>query len=917
MQSSISGNIANLIATSTKNVAKQVLVHSGLKIKSPLKKDVFQKEAKEKKEKSSIKNKPDLKLSKYGTKPVQKDLTENSFLNSNHVTLEYNSQEILFEGNKEIENDGQIERTKSIELPPITDTDMQNEEFQNYGQIERTESIELPPITDTDMQNEEFQNYGQIERTESIELPPITDTDMQNEEFQNYNRLNTIDEFYPQIMYESYTALANIDFSDDPIQDFNKLAQLCYIPNLIQPNLSQYDINAIKNKVSKLIKTDKTYTFDEYGEKVVYCRLENSPEEESIGSNGGFWLYNDQKHKLLWVKQCGEQSKAEVVASKLYAEAKIPSAVMKLAYLDGKESVLSQFIPNLEHIDMQNIEQKKELYDGFGMDVLLANWDAVISNNAQVSSNCTYRIDFGGCFNFRAQAINGLSPLKFTCFPHAIQTLINPEYNEESSEAYSGMTYNDLAYSLQRVVNINDSTICNLLDSENMCYLKPITLKRKKFLNLILNEIKNKQYNNKLVDVDSINMIISDVLYSSIKNAETLEELHDIDNALYNIDDKTDKEYLLNSLAEKFESLKTQNLLFQSQSVSEEEVRAIVVNNNYGNSLEYINETEQLIINNYEEKAPELIALLKQKLTDDDIKLMTKVLNICNGKYIGIFTTDDKTFQDFIMFFKALNLFNDLQDNFDKINGSQWGAIVNTFVNRANIQEMKSICEYKLSSRDINDILTSKKNFSYKKEDSTIEEEEEHINNLTQFISKQIIPEDMTVYRGEDFGFLESIKLSSINGLVEELLTYNFIDNDEINKSLGELLKKFTLTNPYDFDYNINDVLSGYVLEAVQKRFLSTSLNNGFKEAIKWEIKVPAGTQAAYLESVNIPQDRNYDPLLSNGYKNYHHENELLVQRNSTILIENMYFAEYIEPMCDENDVPIYGYWRLQGKLMN
>ena len=863
MQSSISGNIANLIATSTKNVAKQVLVHSGLKIKSPLKKDVFQKEAKEKKEKSSIKNKPDLKLSKYGTKPVQKDLTENSFLNSNHVTLEYNSQEILFEGNKEIENDGQIERTKSIELPPITDTDMQNEEFQNY------------------------------------------------------NRLNTIDEFYPQIMYESYTALANIDFSDDPIQDFNKLAQLCYIPNLIQPNLSQYDINAIKNKVSKLIKTDKTYTFDEYGEKVVYCRLENSPEEESIGSNGGFWLYNDQKHKLLWVKQCGEQSKAEVVASKLYAEAKIPSAVMKLAYLDGKESVLSQFIPNLEHIDMQNIEQKKELYDGFGMDVLLANWDAVISNNAQVSSNCTYRIDFGGCFNFRAQAINGLSPLKFTCFPHAIQTLINPEYNEESSEAYSGMTYNDLAYSLQRVVNINDSTICNLLDSENMCYLKPITLKRKKFLNLILNEIKNKQYNNKLVDVDSINMIISDVLYSSIKNAETLEELHDIDNALYNIDDKTDKEYLLNSLAEKFESLKTQNLLFQSQSVSEEEVRAIVVNNNYGNSLEYINETEQLIINNYEEKAPELIALLKQKLTDDDIKLMTKVLNICNGKYIGIFTTDDKTFQDFIMFFKALNLFNDLQDNFDKINGSQWGAIVNTFVNRANIQEMKSICEYKLSSRDINDILTSKKNFSYKKEDSTIEEEEEHINNLTQFISKQIIPEDMTVYRGEDFGFLESIKLSSINGLVEELLTYNFIDNDEINKSLGELLKKFTLTNPYDFDYNINDVLSGYVLEAVQKRFLSTSLNNGFKEAIKWEIKVPAGTQAAYLESVNIPQDRNYDPLLSNGYKNYHHENELLVQRNSTILIENMYFAEYIEPMCDENDVPIYGYWRLQGKLMN
>ncbi|UKI40457.1 MAG: hypothetical protein L6V95_09705 [Candidatus Melainabacteria bacterium] len=215
-------------------------------------------------------------------------------MNSNHVTLEYNSQEILFEGNKEIENDGQIERTESIELPPVMDVDMKYEEFQNYGQIERTESIELPPITDTDMQNEEFQNYGQIERTESIELPPvmdvdmkyeefqnygqiertesielppITDTDMQNEEFQNDNRLNTIDEFYPQIMYESYTALANIDFSDDPIQDFNKLAQLCYIPNLIQPNLSQYDINAIKNKVSKLIKTDKTYTFDEYGEK--------------------------------------------------------------------------------------------------------------------------------------------------------------------------------------------------------------------------------------------------------------------------------------------------------------------------------------------------------------------------------------------------------------------------------------------------------------------------------------------------------------------------------------------------------------------------------------------------------------------------------------------------------------------------
>ena len=77
--------------------------------------------------------------------------------------------------------------------------------------------------------------------------------------------------------------------------------------------------------------------------------------------------------------------------------------------------------------------------------------------------------------------------------------------------------------------------------------------------------------------------------------------------------------------------------------------------------------------------------------------------------------------------------------------------------------------------------------------------------------------------------------------------------------------------------------------EIKQERFMSTTLtpdiaqswahgmmgNNSTYGAIRWDISAPAGTKAAFCEDFNIP---------------YGKENEVLVQRNSSLKITNARF---------------------------
>lgn len=595
------------------------------------------------------------------------------------------------------------------------------------------------------------------------------------------------------------------------------------------------------------------------------------PKMEYKGSNGGYFVYNPDTHDLCWFKAGSEQSKAEAIASQLYSLANVPSAEMQLCSKDnGNACILSRYL-FLDKVP-QTFDEKKKLNQGFGMDVLLANWDAVTSHNAQISEmdNEVYRIDFGAAFDFGGAG--GHNPQKFHSIPTEISSLLNPQYKcpngGSNAEMYSALTREDLISSLKSICQVDDHEMAKVLQTSYLKRYTNILLQRKASMKEMLDLIVVTPMQNGETLFQYLSNITNKVIMNHITNAKTLSHISEL-KLIIDADVKDEK--VKSDMLDKIEKRRTQIEASQqhtSKHITKDNLQNLLTNSIYtkNTSGNYVIDSNKQEYKDYMKAieqhcgvySKQVKSYLSSSIDDAMLDNMLNMLNYDNGKFIDIFTEDIKSF---VIFYNAVK---QSIKNINILSSAQWEALVNSFINPANKDEIKSVISYKsMNYKDINEALTAQKTEGTPpKEDIQIT-----IDNLTSYIQTQEVPQDMVVYRGEGYQVLNSA------GDV----TVQFSDGSSATKPLGDLLQD-AVSYPENRRNELINQLLDMNLVATQERFMSTSAgkNTSFCGNVEWELTVPAGSHALYAELANLDDD------------NHQGEIEFLLQRDSQIVFNTI-----------------------------
>lgn len=620
---------------------------------------------------------------------------------------------------------------------------------------------------------------------------------------------------------------------------------------------------AISKKILELKASHQTTTknFNIDGKNSTFTIYKGS----QAGSNKGGYVVNNSTGELFYSKLGStSQSQTEVLASKLYKAAGIDVPELTL-YTDEKGSIglLSKFIPELSPVSAP----QKDLAKGFGMDALLANWDAVCSNNAVTDGSAIYRIDVGGTFDFRAQG----GKKAYTSIVDEVTTLIDPKYNQVSSNLFSSMTREDLIDSLQRVADLSDDDIIKILQEQGMTKYQDVLLKRKQFMVDLLNEVKKMPDDGS--DMLTLLTKAKNKTYeTSISRATSIKDLADIQTSISKVADADQKKVLQQLLDAKKAEVNAATFVPISGEVDEAAfenllMNAGVIKDSWGNYIFKISqEYQDAIVDKYgPSTGSKIINKMQTALTKTDIDKMRQFMNVADGKYAGYFAND---MMELLAFYQVISQGSVLQ-HIDEITPGQWDAIINTTKYKVPVDTLESLVSYKATSGYINPALTSMKNDPSYIPPADIKAQ---IDSITQYIDSQSTSQPMKVYRGEGYEVLDSVE---ING-----------------KKLSSLMMEAELSYDQQKIDNLIDMIEQGNYVAYQERFMSTSLlkKHAFKNTeIAWELDVPAGSKGVFLEGCNISGS------LSN-------ECEYLLQRGCKILIKEMEYKN--------------GQWYIKGSII-
>lgn len=256
-------------------------------------------------------------------------------------------------------------------------------------------------------------------------------------------------------------------------------------------------------------------------------------------------------------------------------------------------------------------------------------------------------------------------------------------------------------------------------------------------------------------------------------------------------------------------------------------------------------------------------------LDSQDYKNIAKLMNKCDGKYRKLwestFVIDNGRNIDKLAAFEKLVRDHGTLDFYLNLDDRTWAVIVENICQK-HVKAVDAIHNYKSSSNPINLSLDNGK--AYNKEIA------DYINNMTDYLNTQTINKNIKLFRGEQYkGSLDLIRLP--NGM-------------PVGQAMENLIKKGA--SQKEIDAFVNKYLIGTKVE--QNRFMSTAINEKFCEdwakentmapggpnpngAIVWKIDVPGETKGAFVEDFNTF---------------YKEEYEVLLQRNSILVITGAYF---------------------------
>ncbi len=612
------------------------------------------------------------------------------------------------------------------------------------------------------------------------------------------------------------------------------------------------------------------------------------------GSNSGYYVKNTNTGELFYVKYASKtgkggvtQSQAEVLSSKLYKLAGID--VPELSLVDGpngQKAILSKFIPDLQGVNKAN----PLVHEGFGMDALLANWDVVGLgyDNTVTNGSKVFRIDVGGTLDFRAQG----AKKPFGSVVDELSSLIDPNINPQSAKVFASMTPSEMISSIKKVTSISDDEIIKLLKSEGMEKYTDAILKRKAYLQEFV-DIADQMPNAKNMSLlQFAKTVKNETTKATIEKANTQVELALIQESIDSVQEPQLKQSLQKLLDDKSLSIK-QNAVKLYKPISEKDFLALMKKSGLKKGIQgnyYINVTsdfEKKILDTYGASlGNDILSIIKKPILPSELSEMRKFMNVANGKYVSYW--QDNTI-DLLAYFKVLSKnasdSKSLFANFDKISDPQWAAIMNTVYEKAPQDVINSLKSYKgMGYGMINGELTQQRQAALNGKLYTIEPSiKNKIEKISAYIDTQPIEEAMHVYRGEGTEVLASCKLNNGKTLKEAIEAIQYAPADKKQQLINEVIED-VLDNNY---------------EAHQERFMSTSLvgvPDSFKDIIRWDLELPAGTKGVFIEGANI----------NAGLAN---EVEYLIQKGSDITIIGI---EYIPAKGSDS-----AYWQLKGKLKN
>lgn len=311
------------------------------------------------------------------------------------------------------------------------------------------------------------------------------------------------------------------------------------------------------------------------------------------------------------------------------------------------------------------------------------------------------------------------------------------------------------------------------------------------------------------------------------------------------------------------------NTLFGEYKFKIPENQKISISNKYKNTTSEA--TKEILSGSLDEL---IIKNIQKPLSQEDIEIMLKLANICDGKHAKYFREHP---MDLITSYQILRG-SDLDVNIVKImlnrfSNAEWDVVINTIKNKANGDILDSLCCYKDQSGKINKALSALK---LNKNAEVTNETKKIIDDLTAYIDTQKSNAPLNVFRYDNYAILDDVIIdgSKLSDIMEEVEKSG---NQEKIKNCIELIKKSNCTK-------------------TQERFISTSIAEppGIfknKSDIVWELEVPSGTKGAYIETMNISPNK-----MEEGQFEY------LIQRNSNIEIKDAAFVD--------------GKWHLKGKII-
>lgn len=224
---------------------------------------------------------------------------------------------------------------------------------------------------------------------------------------------------------------------------------------------------------------------------------------------------------------------------------------------------------------------------------------------------------------------------------------------------------------------------------------------------------------------------------------------------------------------------------------------------------------------------------------------LSKNINITDNDFLSCahcILKNDAQFSEFLLndanFLKAYNAIG------LKLPNEDLRLMIKNFRKKITPEEESALLLYKSESQKIN-------TGELKQQAQTIE----------SYLNRQSLDEAINVFRGEDYGFVDSVKIG--------------------DQTLGDILRASEKFSEKQLKELIATKLSDY--QIVQNRFLSTSLDPNIVESGKfgskiiWNLTLPPKTKAACID-MHLPQNA----LVG--------ETEVLVQKNSQLFIKNLQF---------------------------